>query len=143
ILVPNDTASERVISRGANGFTADIYVEGTLDVSGRWVNDAGRRGADVIGPGFINGGSISITTTKHNFENPGSSNDDGSGSIRLASSSLLDVSSGGYISPLGVAKTAAPGVMAGKAGSISLMLYQGAADWQNAGNGNTPLIPSH
>src|SRR5262249_13788007 len=141
LVNPGDTSGDLPFSRGANGLTADIFVEGTLDVRGRWVNDAGRRGADVAGPAFIDGGSISITTTKRNFNNPG--NDDASGSIRLASGSLLDASSGGYISPKGVARMAAPSVMAGKGGTISLLLYQGASDWQSPANGSSPIIPAN
>lgn len=100
---------------------SDIAVEGILDVSGRWVNDSGRTALSASGPAYIDGGSISITTNK-------SSNDAGqdtTGSILLAKSSMLDASSGGYISATGVAKTVSTGVMAGRGGSISLHLYQG------------------
>lgn len=97
---------------------ADIFVEGTLDVSGRWVNDTGRRGTEMGGPGYIDGGSISLAT------NTDSNGTDTTGNILLAKGSLLDASSGGYISPTGVAKTASTGVMAGRGGSISLLLYQ-------------------
>jgi filamentous hemagglutinin family protein len=117
---------------------ANIYVEGALDVSGRFVNDTGRTGTDATGPGFINGGSIALATNKSSTGN----NVDTTGSIKLAAGSSLDVSSGGYISPQGKPKTAAAGVMAGKAGSISLLLYQGA-DWidPNSGSG-APTRPS-
>lgn len=98
---------------------ADIFVEGTLDVSGRWVNDTGRFGTDMSGPGYIDGGSISIATTTD------SNGTDTTGSILLAQGSLLDASSGGYISSTGVAKTASTGVLAGRGGSVSLLLYQG------------------
>lgn len=97
---------------------ADIFVRGTLDVSGRWVNDTGRRGTDMGGPGYIDGGSISLAT------NTNSNGTDSTGNILLARGSLLDASSGGYISPTGVAKTASTGVMAGRGGSISLLTYQ-------------------
>jgi len=101
---------------------ANVYVEGTLDVSGRFVNDTGRTGAELSGPGYIDGGTISITTNKSSDN----SRRDTTGSILLAEDSVLDVSSGGYISPLGKPKTAPTGVMAGKAGAISLALYQGS-----------------
>ncbi|MBR1089231.1 filamentous hemagglutinin family protein [Bradyrhizobium manausense] len=110
--------------RTASG-KADIFVEGTLDASGRWVNDSGQLDSGVVGPGFINGGSISIATN-NSSDNRGAIVDT-TGSIVLAAASLLDVSSGGYISPQGKAQTASPGVMAGSAGSISLELYQGAS----------------
>jgi filamentous hemagglutinin family protein len=117
---------------------ANVFVEGALDVSGRFVNDTGRFGTDASGPGFINGGSISITTNK-------SSNDtnrsDTTGSILLATGSVLDVSSGGYISPQGKPKRVSSGVMAGKAGSISLVLYQGA-DWVDPSIGGGRVLPT-
>lgn len=97
---------------------ADIFVRGTLDVSGRWVNDTGRRRTDMGGPGYIDGGSISLAT------NTNSNGTDSTGNILLARGSLLDASSGGYISPTGVAKTASTAVMAGRGGSISLLTYQ-------------------
>lgn len=98
---------------------ADIFVRGALDVSGRWVNDTGRRGTDMGGPGYIDGGSISLAT------NTNSNGADTTGNILLAQGSLLDASSGGYVSPTGIAKTASTGVMAGRGGSISLLTYQG------------------
>ncbi len=103
---------------------ANVFVGGTIDVSGRFVNDFGRTGGDAWGPGFIDGGSISITTYK-NSAGTSSGAFDTSGSILLAKGSVLDVSSGGYISPQGKPKLASDGVMAGKAGSISLEIYQG------------------
>src|SRR5262249_9594893 len=102
---------------------ADIFVEGTLDVSGRWVNDTGRFGTDVFGPGFINGGSISITTTKSSGATGSASNSiDSTGSILLAAGSVLDVSSGGYISSQGTPKKVSPGVVGrrGRASSLGL-----------------------
>lgn len=109
-----------------NPIAANVFVEGTIDVSGRFVNDTGRTaGVDAAGPAFINGGTISITTTKDSASATGGYYLDTTGSILLAKSSALDVSSGGYISPQGKAKTVATGVMAGKAGSISLALYRG------------------
>lgn len=110
-----------------NQIAANVFVEGTIDVSGRFVNDTGRTaGVDAAGPAFINGGTISITTTKDSASaTTGGYYLDTTGSILLAKSSVLDVSSGGYISPQGKAKTVATGVMAGKAGSISLALYRG------------------
>lgn len=99
---------------------SDIFVSGVLDVSGRWVNDTGRSGLDAAGPAYTDGGSISIATNKSS-----NSNSDTTGSILLAQGSLLDASSGGYISSSGVAKTASTGVIAGRGGSISLHLYQG------------------
>lgn len=108
---------------------ADILVEGTLDVSGRWVNDTGRFGTDMSGPGYIDGGSISIVTNKD------SNGTDTTGSILLAQGSLLDASSGGYISPTGIAKTVSTGVIAGRGGSISLLTNQGS-DFVDPSNGS-------
>ncbi|WFU84465.1 filamentous hemagglutinin family protein [Bradyrhizobium sp. CIAT3101] len=100
---------------------ANVFVSGVLDVSGQWTNDTGRFGNDASGPGYINGGTITISTNKNS-----SNGLDTTGSILLASGSLLDVSSGGYISAKGTPKTVSSGLMAGAAGSISLKVYQGA-----------------
>lgn len=111
---------------------ADIFVKGTLDVGGRWVNDTGRRGTSMDGPGYIDGGSISIVT------NTDGNGTDTTGNILLAQGSLLDASSGGYVSPTGVAKTASAGIMAGRGGSISLLLYQAR---QYVVDGSGPALP--
>ncbi|MES2194871.1 MAG: filamentous hemagglutinin family protein [Pseudomonadota bacterium] len=114
---------------------ANVYVEGTLDVSGRFVNDTGRTGTDLSGPGFIDGGSITITTSK------ASNGRDLTGSILLAEGSVLDVSSGGYISPQGKPKMASTGVMEGQAGSISLAIYQGLP-WRAPEEQAEPVRPT-
>ncbi|MET4084738.1 filamentous hemagglutinin family protein [Bradyrhizobium sp. LA7.1] len=107
---------------------ANVFVEGTIDVSGRFVNDTGRTaGVDATGPAFINGGSISIATGKSSEGEGTAGIRDTTGSILLAAGSVLDVSSGGYVSSQGKAKIVATGVMAGKGGNISLAIYQGAA----------------
>lgn len=110
----------------------NVFVDGALDVSGRFINDTGRTGSDVSGPAFIDGGTISITTYRDSTSVAGGAAGnylDATGSILLAKDSVLDVSSGGYISPQGKAKTVSTGMMAGKAGGISLALYQGVS-WQ-------------
>ncbi|NJL07246.1 MAG: filamentous hemagglutinin N-terminal domain-containing protein [Methylacidiphilales bacterium] len=108
----------------------DIFVEGTLDVSGLWVNDTGKTGREATGSAYIDGGSIVIVTSKSNAAGSGI---DATGSILLAAGSVLDASSGGYISPSGKAKTNSSGVMAGSGGAISLLLYQGS-DWNPNGS---------
>ncbi|MET4169516.1 filamentous hemagglutinin family protein [Bradyrhizobium sp. LA6.1] len=126
--------------QSGHAIAANIFVEGTIDVSGRFVNDIGRvAGVDAAGPAFTNGGTVSITTTKDSTAVVGGYLD-ATGSILLANGSVLDVSSGGYISPQGKAKTAATGVMAGKAGSISLALYSGK-EWEPI-NGPHPPTPN-
>lgn len=115
---------------------SDIFVEGILDVSGRWVNDTGRGALDSGGPGYIDGGSISISTYRSS-----NSGVDTTGNILLAQGSLLDASSGGYISATGVAKTVSTGVMTGRGGDISLLLYQGTRDWSIEGVG-APQTPT-
>ncbi|MBR0838980.1 filamentous hemagglutinin family protein [Bradyrhizobium liaoningense] len=109
--------------QSGNTIAANIFVEGTIDVSGRFSNDIGRvAGVDAAGSAFINGGTISMATAMDSSSVQGGYMDT-TGSILLAKGSVLDVSSGGYISPQGKAKTTANGVMAGKAGGISLALY--------------------
>ncbi|MFD2183682.1 filamentous haemagglutinin family protein [Rhodoplanes azumiensis] len=98
----------------------DVFVGGTLDVSGRWVNDTGRFGGDsgAQGSAYTDGGTIAIQTN-----NWSAAGNDRTGSILLAQGSVLDVSSGGYVSPSGTAKMASSGLMSGKGGRISLALY--------------------
>lgn len=99
---------------------ANVFVSGVLDVSGQWTNDTGRFGSDASGPAYINGGTVTIATNKNSVNGL-----DTTGSILLTAGSLLDVSSGGYISPRGTPKTVSSGLMAGVAGGISLKVYQG------------------
>lgn len=123
---PNASLFKAPIDKSSNVIAASVFVEGTIDVSGRFVNDTGRvAGVDAAGPAFINGGTISIASDKSSVAD-GAGYRDTTGSILLATGSVLDVSSGGYISPQGKAKSASSGVMTGKAGSISLAIYQGA-----------------
>src|SRR5262249_41720650 len=44
--------------KAGNVIAANVYIEGTIDVSGRFVNDIGRTAADMSGPAYIDGGSI-------------------------------------------------------------------------------------
>ncbi|TKW80392.1 MAG: filamentous hemagglutinin N-terminal domain-containing protein, partial [Bradyrhizobium icense] len=119
---------------GGAEIAANVYVEGTLDVSGRFVNDAS--GSAPLGAAYINGGTISISTFRSS-----SGNADTSGGIVLAPGSVLDVSSGGYISPSGKVQLSSPGVMAGAGGSIELKTYQGL-DFTTPNSGaNQPLQP--
>ncbi|MFK4655704.1 filamentous hemagglutinin family protein [Bradyrhizobium japonicum] len=123
--------------QSGHAIAANIFVEGTIDVSGRFVNDIGRvAGVDAAGPAFTNGGTISLSTAMDSTAVTGGYLD-ATGSILLANGSLLDVSSGGYISAQGKAKTAATGVMAGKAGAISLALYSGG-QWEDINGPHHP-----
>ncbi|WP_426426237.1 filamentous haemagglutinin family protein [Bradyrhizobium genosp. A] len=115
---------------------ANVFVSGVLDVSGQWTNDRGRFGNDASGPAYINGGTITISTNNNSV-----SGLDTTGSILLAAGSLLDVSSGGYVSPRGTPKTVSSGLMAGAAGSISLKVYQGK-QFSPANNPDPPFTPT-
>jgi filamentous hemagglutinin family protein len=116
---------------------SDIYVGGTLDVSGLWTNDFGATSANLIGPRFINGGAISITTQDGDDPRGGLT-----GNIILAKGSLLDTSSGGYINQFGVIKTQSFDVPAGNGGSITLMTFQGTAFAPpGGGTGGQPDVP--
>ncbi|WP_454646419.1 filamentous haemagglutinin family protein [Bradyrhizobium liaoningense] len=120
---------------------ANVYVGGKIDVSGRFVNDISRvAGIDAVGPAFLNGGSISISTNKSS-EALDSGYLDTTGSILLGTNSVLDVSSGGYVSPQGKARTVASGTMEGKGGSISLEIYQGAK-WVSPGDSGGETRPT-
>ncbi|MBY6242346.1 filamentous haemagglutinin family protein [Methylosinus sp. Sm6] len=108
-----------------------------LDVSGRWINDAGRY-SDAAGALYINGGSVSLAT--YNMSEAVSFDEnaqwtvtaeDHSASIVLQAGSIVDVSSGGYVAADGRLKTGSDGLPVGKGGNVSLRTYAGT--WQ----GNT------
>lgn len=81
----------------------DVTVSGTLSVAGKWVNDY-RGAANPQGAGWINGGSISLTVAPKVFVPldgdifTASLAADLSGSIRIKSGALLDVSAGAFVS---------------------------------------------
>jgi len=80
----------------------DITVGGTLSTAGRWVNDF-NSGRAALGAAWIDGGTIRLTVAPKVLVALGatvnSAQDAGdlSGSIRIASDALLDVSAGGYV----------------------------------------------
>jgi filamentous hemagglutinin family protein len=151
IAMTTDTYTLTTIKQGryktsntASG-ASDIWIGGTLDTRGRWVNDTGiTDSAAMGGPGFINGGNISIITnnsstgrTSATGNNPAG---DGTGSISLLATSVLDASSGGYIGENGRLKMAKSGLTpAGVGGNITIGLYQGTSFDTSAQNGpNSP-----
>lgn len=98
----------------------DIVVNGALSVAGKWVNDY--LGAAIAqGPGWIDGGSISLTVAPRVFVPldgdifTASVAGDISGSVRVNASALLDVSAGAYVSNARTFNLAASG------GNVSLI----------------------
>jgi filamentous hemagglutinin family protein len=117
-----------------------------IDVSGLWVNDKQIYDAQLQGPAFIDGGTISITTAKHSelinedAFRAGNGNQhliiakDVTQGIVLAPGSVIDVSSGGYIGANGRFKTQADGLPVGKGGNLTLATYTG--EWSVYGASN-------
>ncbi|MDR3493346.1 MAG: filamentous hemagglutinin family protein [Ancalomicrobiaceae bacterium] len=106
-----------------------IGPDAVLDVSGLWVNDAGATAA-VQGAAHINGGSVTIqtyiessATGTFNSNGPTTPVFDVTQSIMLASGSVVDVSSGGYLQPNGKLAAAANGLPKGSGGNLSLLTY--------------------
>jgi filamentous hemagglutinin family protein len=121
-------------STNASG-QSDITIGGTLDVRGLWVNDTGLTAATETGPGFINGGAITLQTFDGSLQQGTVAL---TGNIILESGSLLDASSGGYVNIKGIAKTTSSGILAGNGGNITLAVFQGGGFNPIAG-GATPL----
>lgn len=98
-----------------------------LDVSGRWINDAG--GDVYSGALFINGGGVSLSTSSMSKElsyDEGTmivTAEDRSASILLKAGSIIDVSSGGYVGTNGKLATGSDGLPKGKGGNLSLLTY--------------------
>ncbi|HWA03364.1 MAG TPA: filamentous hemagglutinin family protein [Rhizomicrobium sp.] len=106
---------------GAGSF--DIVVNGTLSTRGRWVNDYGADADHALGSAYTDGGSVVLMAAPRQslyseFGNAGDDpevNVDISGSILLNQSSLIDVSSGGYVNSKGKLQLTAQG------GNVSLI----------------------
>ncbi|HTT83936.1 MAG TPA: filamentous hemagglutinin family protein [Rhizomicrobium sp.] len=88
----------------------DITINGTLSARGLWTNDYGAGPGEVLGDAYTDGGSITLNAAPSVLlnvqENEGYNqdqdvNEDISGSIYINKGALLDVSGGGYVSPLG------------------------------------------
>jgi hypothetical protein len=87
-----------------------------IDVSGLWVNDSGASAAQVQGAAHINGGSVTIQTYAQASWPDGV---DLTQSIVLASGSVIDLTSGGYVGTNNKLKMAANGLPAGAGGTLS------------------------
>ncbi|MDR3663325.1 MAG: filamentous hemagglutinin N-terminal domain-containing protein, partial [Mycobacterium sp.] len=128
-----------------------IGSDAMLDVSGLWVNDSGLYGDALQGSAWINGGSISLVTYKDSGSVSSVTNADGSTtytakdktqSIVLAKGSVIDVSSGGYVTTSGKLKTGSNGLPAGNGGNLTLTTYTDSSDGAWAGDtygANVPL----
>lgn len=98
----------------------DIRVEqgARLSLAGRWINDLLITDGSYQGPGYIDGGSISLTVAPHVAAYADATRTsvlDLSGSIEIAAGSLLDVSAGGYVATTGDVD------LTGKGGDVSLI----------------------
>nr|WP_174505903.1 filamentous haemagglutinin family protein [Acinetobacter sp. Marseille-Q1620] len=124
---------------------ADLIIgeNATLNTRGQWVNDNGLSMEELTGKQYINGGSINLTTqaSSNVFTNDNGQVQvlDTTGSITLNKGSVLDVSSGGYITPQGQLLTK-DNVAQGKAGDITLKVYDKWFSIPNTGN-NPPDKP--
>ncbi len=98
----------------------DIRVEqgARLSAAGRWINDLLVTDGAYQGPGYIDGGSISLTVAPHVAAYANAERNavvDLSGSILISAGSLLDVSAGGYVA------TTADVDLTGRGGDVSLI----------------------
>lgn len=102
----------------------DIIVNGTLSTRGRWINDYGADADHTQGSAFTDGGSVVLIAAPRQSlfaqtESIGGGlpeiNTDISGSILLNQSSVVDVSSGGYVNEKGKLQLTARG------GNLSLI----------------------
>ena len=81
---------------------SDINIRGTLSAAGLWVNDSGKFAGETVGPGYADGGSVSLTNSL-------------GGSINVADTAMIDVTSGGYVTSTGRLQLSARG------GNVSLI----------------------
>ena len=107
-----------------------LHDSARLSARGEWVNDAGASADTAQGSRWINGGSVSLATQVVKFAD----GSDATGSIRLQTGSVIDVSGGGYVDTKGVVSLD-HGVPSGRGGDVSMQLYvpeDGAITWKNA-----------
>jgi filamentous hemagglutinin family protein len=104
-----------------------IGPQAVLDVHGLWVNDTGLSADQLQGPGFLNGGSVSISTLAASNTPISGKNFfvDATQSIVLSPGSVIDVSGGGYVGTTGKVKLGSDGLPMGKGGSVALTTYAG------------------
>jgi filamentous hemagglutinin family protein len=122
----------------------DITVEGTLSAAGLWVNDF--LSENLVGNAWNDGGAISLTVAPRVIVGLGASAGkltsavDLSGSIRIARTALLDVSSGGYVGSDGSLDLSAKG---GDIALINQTLYASTSltdtDIGNTSSATQPL----
>jgi filamentous hemagglutinin family protein len=107
---------------------ADIFIGGTLDASGRWINETRVPANDLVGPAFVSGGKITLSTKTAQTA---------TGNILLSETSLLDVSSGGYVDQEGALKLSVldKDIIGG---DIRLATFQGKAFDPQGGQGPAP-----
>ncbi len=136
VYVPSGTINLQTISLAANGNTTtggsvfvnelavlgsfDININGTLSARGLWTNDYGAAPGQVLGSAYTDGGSITLNAAPSvllygESDDSHQVNVDISGSILINKGALLDVSGGGYVSPLGAVDLSATG------GNVSLV----------------------
>lgn len=99
-----------------------------LDVSGLWVNDAGLTADTMTGWAWIDGGSVTLKTYMVSDVTAAGNGTvtgvaDETQSIVLSSGSVIDLSSGGYVTIAGKLKTASDGLPSGTGGSLTLETY--------------------
>ena len=99
-----------------------------------------RHGRSILGPAFINGGSISLITDVRTSTSTKATTDV-TGDIVLMRGSVLDVSSGGRIAQNGRFQLDAKGRPAGNGGNISLITEALATGYQDPNTGNV-TVPS-
>ncbi|NVO13521.1 MAG: filamentous hemagglutinin family protein [Rhodoplanes sp.] len=110
----------------------DIVVDGTLSVAGRWVNDFGADAAGMAGPGWLDGGSITLYAAPRVTQGiaGATTTADLSGSILINHGALLDLSGGGRVDRNGKLNLSAHG------GNLSLYAETSwfeIASWVNLG----------
>lgn len=99
----------------------DIVINGDLSVAGRWVNDLGATSDSLVGPGWLDGGTISMIAAPRvqarvsQFNPAGSDPTDVSGSILIGDGAHLNLSSGGRVDPNGKL------VLTAKGGNLTLV----------------------
>jgi filamentous hemagglutinin family protein len=136
LIAPSGTIS--ITSAG----DIDIGSDALISVAGQWVNNDTQSVSGTV-PGdseFINGGSVTLSTTQTSSGGTAASGTDTTGSIVLQTGSVIDVSSGGEMQANGQ-MLMQNGIPEGMGGNLSLITYAGN-DTSPYGANGAPQLPT-
>lgn len=113
-----------------------LHNAAVLDVAGAWVNDTAAGRDRFVGADFINGGTVSVTSSTI----PAGGFIPESNTIEISNGSTIELSSGGHVATNGQLDRTASGVPRGRGGNLELLLHPDGSSDLTSGTGNRPSV---